>query len=292
MDKTNNENLTLGQNFIKDSKLIPSLIKTAKIKSSDTVVDIGTGRGKITYELAKVADKVVSIEKDKRLYEEAKENYANFTNIHFLNIDFLRYKFPERGDYKILSNIPFNSTASFIKKITDIKNPNPPKETYLIVQKEAAKRFSGRDLVASLIFPFFTTRIIKKLDVTKFHPIPDVDIVFFEIKRRNEPLIVPAERLLFSDFLTYIFKSRSSDFYNATKKLLTFKTQKRLCLDNNISMNTMLREIHPAEWINVYKVFRKQATDTQIKVIGTHSHYKRNDSKLKKDHRTRNRFKT
>ena len=53
-----------GQNFLRDSRLAAAIVATSSIASSDTVYEIGPGKGILTAELARRAGHVVAIEKD------------------------------------------------------------------------------------------------------------------------------------------------------------------------------------------------------------------------------------
>ena len=55
---------TLSQNFLRDSRLIESLILHSGITGADTVLEIGAGKGVLTRELARHCRHVIAIEKD------------------------------------------------------------------------------------------------------------------------------------------------------------------------------------------------------------------------------------
>ena len=61
---------SLGQNFLLDKNIIEKIIHSAKIKSSDIVLEIGPGTGNLTkFIIAQNPKKIFLIEKD--------ENFAN-----------------------------------------------------------------------------------------------------------------------------------------------------------------------------------------------------------------------
>ena len=47
------KSILLGQNFLKDPRLVRELVDAAKIGPTDTVIEIGPGRGIITAERAR-----------------------------------------------------------------------------------------------------------------------------------------------------------------------------------------------------------------------------------------------
>jgi len=62
-------NKRLGQNFLIDNNIVEKLIKNADISKDDIILEIGSGLGTLTKEIAKQAKKVITIEKDKKLIE-------------------------------------------------------------------------------------------------------------------------------------------------------------------------------------------------------------------------------
>ena len=57
---------SLGQNFLIDKNFVDKIVDAADIKDQN-VLEIGPGIGTITYEMAKIAKKVVAIEIDQTL---------------------------------------------------------------------------------------------------------------------------------------------------------------------------------------------------------------------------------
>ena len=58
----------LGQNFLIDKNALKKIIKAADLKPSDNVLEIGPGVGTLTQELAKNMEKVIAVEKDKKMW--------------------------------------------------------------------------------------------------------------------------------------------------------------------------------------------------------------------------------
>src|SRR5215217_618683 len=140
MAKKSNKRIALAQNFLRSSKIVRSLLASSSITSRDVVYEIGPGRGIITAELAQIARRVVAIEKDPSLARRLGERFQNVGNVQIIANDFLQYRIDDR-EYKLFANIPYNITADIVHKILYIAPM--PSEAYLIMQKEAAEKFSG-----------------------------------------------------------------------------------------------------------------------------------------------------
>ena len=114
---------------------------------------------------------------------------------------------PTNG-YKIFANIPFNLSASVVRKFAF--SNHPPKSMYLIAQKQFARKLVQSDqhfnsLLGAELWPWYTVRIRKPLRKTDFTPPPAVDTVLIEIKPLETPLIDVAKRRAYHDFVTKCF---------------------------------------------------------------------------------------
>lgn len=204
MSKKQNKNSLpyfISQNFLTNRRLIRQLIRKSGIGSYDTVLEIGAGKGHITKELSASCKMVIAYEIDKKLYENLKPQLEE--NVRLYHMDFLKCALP-KAPYKVFSNIPFSKTTAILEKLTQA---NPlPEGMWLVMEKGAAMRFcglSGNSLHSLLIKPFFETRIIYTFRREDFHPVPRVDIVLLELKRKEKPDIQPAQRSDFSAFLSH-----------------------------------------------------------------------------------------
>ena len=175
--------ISLAQNFLRSPKLVRRLVAMSRIGPSDTVYEIGPGNGIITAALATVARQVIGIEKDPELVRRLRERFRLVANVEIVEKDFLAYSFVT-SEYKVFANIPYNSTAQIVRKL--LCERSKLSEGYLILQKEAAQKFSGsprETLFSILVKPFFEFRILSQLRRTDFCPVPHVDSVFLSIKR-------------------------------------------------------------------------------------------------------------
>jgi 23S rRNA (adenine-N6)-dimethyltransferase len=199
----------LSQNFLRNPKLVAKLIRKTSIGKSDTVIEVGPGKGVITSELVKVAGKVVAVELDLKLYMHLKNKFATVQNLNLINADFLKINLPSYT-YKVFANIPFIITADAIRKLTSDRNFQ---EGYLVVQKEAAQKFIGKpydrrnQMISMLLKPWFEIEVLYKFKRLDFLPIPNVDIVMIKIEKRNKPLLPSYSLNYWSDWVIYTYNS-------------------------------------------------------------------------------------
>ena len=73
---------SLGQNFLIDKNIIEKIVHSAKIKSSDIVLEIGPGTGNLTkFIIAQNPKKIFLIEKDENLTNFLEKQYLNKVSI-------------------------------------------------------------------------------------------------------------------------------------------------------------------------------------------------------------------
>lgn len=166
--------------------MLNRIIRKTTLNRHDHVIEIGPGKGHITNILVKKCRAVSAIEIDGRLYNNLTTKFKDTRNIRLYHQDFLKWPLPKSGDYKVFSNIPFCFTTAIIRKLTESKNS--PTETWLTMEKGAAKRFMGKpseSLRSLLLKPLFDMEIIYYFQREDFHPKPGVDVVLFHLKKKK-----------------------------------------------------------------------------------------------------------
>ncbi len=279
------------QNFIRNESIVKRLIRKSNISGKDIVIDIGAGEGIITKELAKVSKEVHAIESDPSLYQNLLQLTSRFPNIKVLNQDFFTHQLPQ-GPYKIFANPPFSRTADIIHKLLDSKNP--PTDSYLFLQREAAERFipqkDYKNTQISLLYhPWVQVEIISKISRTSFVPTPSVDVVFTHFSLRKKPLIDRDLKLLYQDFISYTFNQWQPSVLDSLKRVFTYNQQKRIKKDLKIISQTP-SELSFSQWAKLFDVFVKY-TDTTTKslVKGYFKSLSRRQENIEKTHQTRKR---
>ena len=84
-------NKNLGQNYLIDKNKRDQIINFGNITKEDIVLEIGTGIGTLTIELAKKAKKVIAIEQDSNIFEilEQRLKEEKIDNVELINEDAL-----------------------------------------------------------------------------------------------------------------------------------------------------------------------------------------------------------
>lgn len=176
---------SVSQNFLTSGKTIARLLALTDISPTDTVVEIGAGKGHITRALSQRCAQVLTYEIDPALCAKLRNSLP--PNVRLYQRDFLCTPLPAKP-YKVFANIPFNRTTDILHRLTQERHGLEC--AWLIMEKGAAMRFSGmgRETLSSLLLkPWWSVRIVHRLRREDFHPAPSVDCVLLELRRCDKP---------------------------------------------------------------------------------------------------------
>lgn len=185
---------SLGQNFLIDKNFVDKIVDAAAIENQN-VLEIGPGIGTITYEMAKLAKKVVAIEIDQTLIPILDENLEEFANAKVINQDILKTDLKKlveeefNGEsFKVVSNLPYYITTPIIELL--ITTGLPCDDMTIMVQKEVAERMvageSDKEYSSLSVFIKFYTEaeVITNLPKSVFMPQPKIDSTILNLKLR------------------------------------------------------------------------------------------------------------
>ena len=129
-------NTKLGQNYLIDENKRNQIINFGKLSKNDVVLEIGSGIGTLTLELASKASKVIAIEQDEKIYKILNKRIEDndIDNVELINDDALNVDFPKFN--KIISNLPYQISSPITFKFLDYDFDL----AILMYQKEFANR--------------------------------------------------------------------------------------------------------------------------------------------------------
>ena len=216
---------SMGQNFITDESVPIAMTKEATEKSQG-VIEIGPGFGVLTAALAQSAEKVISIELDRRLEKVLAETLAGFSNVSFIWEDCLKVNLKElletefKGmDVSVAANLPYYITTPIIMNLLESRLPF--KKIVVMIQKEVAQRLcakpGSKDFGAITITTqyFSKPEIIKHVPAGAFIPAPKVDSAVVSMEILDTPSVTPKDEKLFFKLIKAAFSQRRKTLSNA-----------------------------------------------------------------------------
>ena len=199
----------LGQNFLINPSVCPRMAALSGAADCAGAVEVGPGIGVLTWELSKVAKKVVSIELDKRLLPVLDETLADCDNVKILNADVMKLdlrrmieeEFPG-GEVAVCANLPYYITSPVIMRL--LEERLPVASITVMVQKEAAERLCAHPgeracgAVSAAVWYYAEPEILFQVSRGSFMPAPNVDSAVIRLRiRRTSPVEVADEPFFF-----------------------------------------------------------------------------------------------
>ncbi|MDP3646036.1 MAG: 16S rRNA (adenine(1518)-N(6)/adenine(1519)-N(6))-dimethyltransferase RsmA [bacterium] len=177
----------LGQHFLTGTWAARKLTEAVAVQPTETILEIGPGKGALTRELLATGAPVVAVEKDEKLVKILKENFKKEVGSGQFTVhsgDIRDFDAANLGDYVLAANIPYYITGEITRKFLTAKRQ--PKRMALLIQKEVAERIlgarclpagrQGKESILSIAVKVYgQPKIAAKVSRGNFFPPPSVD---------------------------------------------------------------------------------------------------------------------
>jgi len=232
---------SLGQNFLKSEVVLKKIISAGEIKNSETILEIGPGKGALTEKLLAVSSQVIAIEKDRDLFDLLKEKFKEEILIEKLILvegDILELEIEKLKieNYKIIANIPYNITGAILKKFLTAQKQ--PQAMILMIQHEVAQRILAKDgkesILSISVKAYGEPKMIMKVDKRYFSPAPKVNSAVIAINNISKKTFICNTKPVQSSTLNKFFERVGVDgndlfekrFWEIVKKGFAHKRKK------------------------------------------------------------------
>ena len=220
-----------GQNFIVNAGICPKIAEHAEVDENCGVIEIGTGIGVLTKELALRAKKVVAIEIDTKLLPLLEETLADFDNIKIINKDVLEVDLnalikEEFGDMPVMvcANLPYYITSPIIMKL--LEDRIPVENITVMVQKEAAQRICAKEksrdagAISLAVNYYAQPTVCFNVSPGSFFPPPKVTSSVIRLDICKEHKVNPKDEKKMFRLIRAAFTQRRKTFVNSTSATL------------------------------------------------------------------------
>jgi len=225
-----NKRKKFGQNFLKSKLIAKLVVDSAKISKNDLVLEIGTGRGILIPYLVSTGARIVSIEKDKKLFFTVEKKFNNLANLSLKHGD----GFKINQDFTIfVSNLPYSQSRKAMEWLLQKKFNN----AIVMLQKDFVEKLresnKNRKAISILTDYGFNIEVLKTVKNFNFSPQPKIDSVIIQITQKQQlkkELILNVNKL---------FSYRRKTVQNILKKFgKNNKSKKRL---EELSTNEIIK---------------------------------------------------
>ncbi|WP_295078364.1 16S rRNA (adenine(1518)-N(6)/adenine(1519)-N(6))-dimethyltransferase RsmA [Ruminococcus sp.] len=227
----------LGQNFIINPDICPKIAENGNARKGFGILEIGTGIGVLTAELAKRADKVTAVEIDTRLLPILEETLADFDNVKIVNEDVMKCDLHRLIDEEfrglhvaVCANLPYYITSPVIMLL--LESRLPIESITVMVQKEAAQRLcarvGSRDSGAITVGVNYYGTVKKLFDVSRgsFMPAPNVDSAVMRIDLNSERRLDGKSEKFFFSVVKAGFSQRRKTLANSLSSVMGIPKEK------------------------------------------------------------------
>ena len=222
---------SLGQNFLINPTVCPNIAEQGGCEKGVCALEIGTGVGVLTRELAARCDKVVAVEIDERLKPILEETLADFDNTEVIFADVMETDLAKIIEEKfggketvVCANLPYYITSPVIMKV--LESRLSIKAMTVMVQKEAAERICAKTgtrecgAITYAVNYYSEPKTLFRVNRGSFMPSPNVDsaVIRLDIKREHE-LSAEEEKTLFK-LIRAGFSQRRKQLVNPLSPIL------------------------------------------------------------------------
>lgn len=227
----------LGQNFLINPSVCPKIAEYGFAQEGYGIIEIGTGFGTLSCELAKGADRVVAIEIDSRLIPVLDETMSEFENFKVINADIMEIDLnaliKEEFDglkVAVCANLPYYITSPVIMKL--LESEIPVEAVTVMVQKEAAQRLCAKmgsresGAITAAVNYYGNAELLFNVSRGSFMPAPNVDSAVIQIKPDNRYRDKIQDKLLYFKVIKTAFAKRRKTLANSLNSGMGIEKEK------------------------------------------------------------------
>ena len=211
-----------GQHFLSDPTILEGIVNALGPTSTDTVVEIGPGRGSLTDILVERSGRLIAVEIDRALTEGLQKKYRDRPNVEIVQGDVLETDLHALAGPKFLliGNVPYYITTPIVFKA--LEAPIPRRSVFL-VQREVAERMAAKEDTESYgalsvnVAAVADTEQVMSIPAGAFKPPPKVESSVIRLTPRAIPLVGAESLAGFRTFVQAAFGQRRKQMQRALR---------------------------------------------------------------------------
>ena len=210
-----------GQNFLVDQQVINQIVSTISPKRTDSVIEIGPGKGALTFPLIDHLEHIHVIEIDRDLISLLQNKNNKKITIH--ESDALVFNFDQfKQNIRIVGNLPYNISSPLLFHLLNYRDKII--DMTFMLQKEVVDRIValpgsrvyGR--ISVIMQAFFDTELMFVVPKESFDPQPKIESAILYLKTKSEPLVQNSKPL--EEIVKIAFSQRRKTLKNCLKSVL------------------------------------------------------------------------
>lgn len=249
-----------GQHFLADPRSLDRIVEALAPEPTDTVVEIGPGRGALTDLLVPRCRRLVAVEIDRDLVRHLQARYADQPNVEVVEGDALKTDWGAMAgpSYLLAGNLPYYITTPLLFRI--LATPRP-RRAVLLVQREVAARLvatpGSKDYGALTVNVQVTAsvRVVARVSAGAFHPRPSVTSAIVLVTPLDHPLLGADEEDDFRRFVQAAFGMRRKQLLRVMRELWVRDASKASAILADVGLPPAARPevISPSEYVRLFR---------------------------------------
>ncbi len=210
-----------GQNFLVDHQIINQIISTISPKNDDSIIEIGPGKGAITFPIIEHLDHLSVIEIDRDLVSMLKSKEQEKLTIY--KADALTFDFSQiPNKLRVIGNLPYNISSPLLFHLLDYRKQII--DMTFMLQKEVVDRIvasPGNKIYGRLsvmMQAFYEVELMFVVPKESFEPQPKIESAILYLKTREQPLVKNSKPL--EEIVKLAFSQRRKTLKNCLKSVL------------------------------------------------------------------------
>lgn len=242
----------LGQHYLASKSILERIAEAACPEKTETVVEIGPGKGALTPHLLARANRVIAIEIDPVLVHYLRAKFRDEPRLTLIAADVLKTDLTTWGSVTVVGNLPYYITSPIIEKTLALGSELA--RAVFLVQKEVAERLTASPGTRAYGFLSVQTQLLSHAELlfivpaSAFRPPPKVDSAVVRLIP-NQDLPAPPG---FLEFASLCFRHKRKTIRNnllgayekaALDKIPeTAKRAEQMSIDKLVALHEKLRQ--------------------------------------------------
>ena len=237
----------LGQHFLRDASFVARIVAALAPARDDTVVEIGPGRGALTFALLPRLTRLHAVEFDRDLIAPLSAQAAQFGELALHNVDALAFNFSALATpakkLRVIGNLPYNISTPLLFHL--FAHLDCIRDMVFMLQKEVVARLAaapgGKDYGRLSVMTQAVCAVEHLFDVPPgaFAPPPKVNSAVVRLVPHRPPPCALAHMPAFADIVRLAFAQRRKTLRNNLKAVLADEVLMAHGIDPNRRAETL-----------------------------------------------------
>lgn len=255
---------SLGQNFLVDQNYVRKIIDAVDPKETDTIIEIGPGRGAITEHLVASGANIVAIELDREFVPMLRERFQANDNFRIVEGDATKIGFSKAiaetphsafrtPEPKVVANLPYYVATAILQRLAEQRECFS--SLVLMFQKEVIERItaqpgnSERGFLTVIVENAFTVEHLFDVPPTAFRPAPKVTSSVAKLTPKPRTI---TDEAAFRDLVSKAFAQKRKTILNNLKT--AFPNASDVLEDSRIDPKRRAETLSLDEWLRLHEV--------------------------------------